>query len=316
MSFEDRKRGAGKEAFFRDPSLFAAEPFRIFGPLYYVGDKKVCVHLIDTGEGLVLIDSGYTHTIHLLVDSIWRQGFDPKQIRYIVHTHGHHDHFGASNEFRRLYGCELVIGRTEAEYLKIHPEISCISFCYHTPLAYVPTEFQRVLEDGEVFVCGSLRMLCRSIPGHTPGAMAFFFDVTEGGRTYRAGLFGGAGKFSVSKEALEHYGEPLSLQQDMLNSIDKVRGEHVDIHLGNHPANNATFEKRARMLAGEKDAFIDPASWSGFLDKTREKFVEMFEKEAAEKKTIIKGNRFDHCHRAFAAQQKRKPFGEYSGGLS
>ena len=198
MTFEEKAKGVGKLDFLRDPSLYAAEPFRIFGLLYYVGDKKVCVHLIDTGDGLVLIDAGYTHTIHMLVDSIWRLGFDPKQIRYIVHTHGHHDHFGASNEFRRMYGCDLVISRTEAEWLKVNPAISAISFCHHTPLAYVPPEFQRLLEDGEDFVCGCLKMHCVAIPGHTPGAMAFFFDVTEDGRTFRAGLFGGAGLFTVS----------------------------------------------------------------------------------------------------------------------
>ena len=284
MTFEEKAKGAGKQDFYRDPSLYACEPFRIFGPLYYVGDKKVCAHLIDTGDGLVLIDSGYTHTIHMLVDSIWRLGFDPKQIRYIVHTHGHHDHFGASNEFRLLYGCDLVISRTEADYLKKNPAIACLVFCSHTPLAYVPPEFQRVLEDGEDFICGNLRMRCVSIPGHTPGAMAFFFDVTEGGRTYRAGLFGGAGLFTVSKEALEHFGEPMSLQQDMLDSLEKVRGERVEIHLGNHPAHNATFAKRARMLAGEKDAFIDPESWGRFLDQTREKFLKMFAEEAAKEK--------------------------------
>lgn len=286
MTFEEKyaARVAGKVEFYRDPSLYACEPFRIFGPLYYVGDKKVCVHLIDTGEGLVLIDSGYTHTIHMLVDSIWRLGFDPKQIRYIVHTHGHHDHFGASNEFRRLYGCDLVMSETDAEYLKVNPDFSFLQFCSYTPLAYIPPEFQKTLKDGEDFICGNLKMHCVSIPGHTPGAMAFFFDVTEDGRTFRAGLFGGAGLFSASKEALEHYGEPMSLQQDMLASIEKVRGERVEIHLGNHPSHNATFAKRTRMLQGEKDAFIDPPSWNRFLDETRDKFLKMFEKEAAEGK--------------------------------
>mgnify|MGYP001712241770 CR=1 FL=1 len=33
-------------------------PFRIWGNVWYVGDSWVCVHLIDTGDGLLLIDSG------------------------------------------------------------------------------------------------------------------------------------------------------------------------------------------------------------------------------------------------------------------
>lgn len=33
-------------------------PFRLYGNVWYVGDSWVCVHLIDTGDGLLLIDSG------------------------------------------------------------------------------------------------------------------------------------------------------------------------------------------------------------------------------------------------------------------
>ena len=33
-------------------------PFNLYGPIWYVGDSWVCVHLIDTGNGLLLIDSG------------------------------------------------------------------------------------------------------------------------------------------------------------------------------------------------------------------------------------------------------------------
>ena len=36
------------EDYYKNPSDYNIEPFRIFGNLYYVGDKKVCIHLIDT----------------------------------------------------------------------------------------------------------------------------------------------------------------------------------------------------------------------------------------------------------------------------
>ena len=45
--------------FYEDPQKYAIDPFRIFGNLYYVGDQKVTSHLIDTGDGLILIDTGY-----------------------------------------------------------------------------------------------------------------------------------------------------------------------------------------------------------------------------------------------------------------
>lgn len=284
MTYEEIKRDYqnSNRAFYRDPADFYMEPFRIFGPLYYVGDKRVCVHLIDTGAGLVLIDAGYPHTIHLLVDSIFRLGFDPREIRYILHTHGHYDHFGASNEFRKLYGCELVISKTDANLLRENPSASSLSWCETVaPLAYIPPDFQLELEDGDVFRCGALAVHCVQIPGHTPGAMAFFFDVTEDGRTCRAGLFGGSGLGSVRRPVLEHRSQPLSLQQDMLASLEKVRGERVDIMLGNHPSNNDTLGRRRRQLEEGGNPFIDPSAWKSFLDMTRERFLKLYAEESA-----------------------------------
>ena len=78
-SFRERHR-----AFYEDPEKGRMEPFHIFGNLYYVGDKHVCMHLIDTGAGLVLFDCGYGHTTHMIEDSIRKLGFDPKDLKYII----------------------------------------------------------------------------------------------------------------------------------------------------------------------------------------------------------------------------------------
>lgn len=34
-------------------------PFKMYGNLYFIESSRVSVHLIDTAEGLVLIDTGY-----------------------------------------------------------------------------------------------------------------------------------------------------------------------------------------------------------------------------------------------------------------
>lgn len=36
--------------FYKHPSRYYLEPFKIAGNVYYIGDKKVCSHLIDTGD--------------------------------------------------------------------------------------------------------------------------------------------------------------------------------------------------------------------------------------------------------------------------
>ena len=285
MNYQERlKEYVDKMAdFCRDPAKYHEDPFRIYGPLYYVGDRRVCLHLIDTGEGLVLIDSGYPHCIHMLTDSIWRLGFDPKDIRLIVHTHGHYDHFGASNEFRRLYGCDLAISRVDAEYMKKDPRFSLLEWSPDTPAAYDPPEFQVLLEDGQDLTIGNLTIHCRLVPGHTPGVMAFFFDVTENGKTLRAGLLGGVGLSALRRYHIEEFGLPAHLPQDMLRAVESLKAEHVDIHLGNHPGNNHTLEKREKMIATGENPFLSETDWGVFLTDLEAGIRKVIAEDAAER---------------------------------
>lgn len=251
--------------FFRHPSIARIEPFRIADNLYYVGDKKVCIHLIDSGDGLILIDSGYLGTEHLLVDSIWRAGFDPKNVKIILHTHGHSDHFGASQEFKRMYGCKLIISKIDAELAKAN-NINSQLFPLVTPLT-----FDEELEDGDTVALGNVKIRCVLTPGHTEGVMSFFFDVTDQGTTYTAGLFGGVGTNALTLPFIIKNGYSEDLPLKMLASIELMKKEKVDIHLGNHPGNNHTLEKRERQITEGGNPFIDENSWIDFLNSLEKK---------------------------------------------
>ncbi len=253
--------------FYAHPSIAWIEPFKIADGLYYVGDRKVCVHLIDTGDGLILIDSGFPSAMHLLVDSIWRAGFDPKEVRWIVHTHGHYDHFGASEEFRRLYGTKLAISRVDAEALK-RPHTSAINEKTF-PFVTAPT-FDHEIEDGEVFSLGRVSIRCVLTPGHTAGVLSLFFDVVSEGQTYLAGLLGGVGTAAMTLPYTHHNNLSADMPQQMLRSIERVWDEPVAVHLGNHPSNNRTLQKREQQLLVGGNPFVAPESWHTFLEGLKE----------------------------------------------
>ena len=268
-----------KMPYYTNPATGFVEPFQIADNLYYVGDKAVCVHLIDTGDGLILLDAGFPCAAPLLIESIWRAGFDPKDVKWIIHTHCHFDHYGASELFRTLYGTKLAIGRIDAEMLaelpgRGHLDLSALRFAQN------PT-FDRVLEDGEIFELGNTRIRCVLTPGHTSGVMTFFFDVTWEGKTYLAGLFGGAGINAMSLPYICHNQEAPDLTDQMLRSIDKIWDEPVVVHLGNHPANSKTMQKRKKQLEEGGNPFIAPESWHDFLTELREDTLKMAEKNKA-----------------------------------
>ena len=89
------------------------EPFRIIGNVYFAGVFQASTHIIDTKDGLILIDPGYSNSLYLVIDSIHRLGFDPRDIKYIVNTHWHYDHAEATAALADLSGAKTLIGREE-----------------------------------------------------------------------------------------------------------------------------------------------------------------------------------------------------------
>ena len=62
--------------------------------------------------------------------------------------------------------------------------------------------------------------------------------------------------FVTLREArLKECGLSMEMRKVFSESIDKVWDEKVDVMLGNHPFHNDTYDKHARVLNGEKDAF-------------------------------------------------------------
>ena len=243
------------------------EPFCICNGVYFVGAYCGSSHLIDTGEGLILLDTGYPQTLYQIIANIQKLGFDFRDIKYIVHSHGHYDHLGATKALVELTGAKTFLGEPDRDYANGTLDLSCakeIGYEY-----YETFEPDVLLHDGDVIKLGNISIRCVSTPGHTPGTISFFFDIEDDGKTYTCGMHGGVGVNSIKKAFLDRYGLPYSYRQDFINSLNRVRNEKVDIFLGNHAWNNQTKEKGLFRLENPDapNPFIDPDAWSAFIDK-------------------------------------------------
>ncbi|MBO4304367.1 MAG: MBL fold metallo-hydrolase [Lentisphaeria bacterium] len=260
---------------------YPVAPFRVFGNLYFVGIEPASTHLIDTGAGLIVIDPGYPESLYIVLESIRRLGFDPMKIKYIVLTHGHYDHLGAALHLQKLCGGETFIGRPDRDYANGTRDLT-----WAKELGYASYESafepDHLLDDGDKITLGGTTITARLTPGHTEGTLSFFFDVSDGVRTLRAGMHGGVGMNSLSGAFLKSHGLPMDLQKQFLAGLDLCRKEKVEVFLGNHVGQNDTLGKGKRVLAGEKDAFIDPKGWLDFLDKSEKRMRDLMAKEQAE----------------------------------
>ncbi|MBE6928938.1 MAG: MBL fold metallo-hydrolase [Ruminococcaceae bacterium] len=257
--------------FYAYPHLHGFAPFRMVGNLYYVGDDNVGIHLIDTGDGLILIDSGYPENQAWLIQSIWQLGYNPSMIRYIVHTHGHFDHMGTTALLQQLSSnVKTVMSAIDAAAIRENPDLitaDCHDFC-HGCIFDIDVE----LSDGDHIRLGNTDLWVKPAPGHTMGTLAIFFTVQDGDRTLIAGMHGGMGYGTMYREYMEKY-HIVGAREAFAEGLVRLQDEHVDILLGNHTGQNQLMKKREQLLSGaETNPFIDPTEWKSMLIKAQANF--------------------------------------------
>lgn len=237
----------------------ALQPFRMHANLYFVGSEKVSVHLLDTSEGLVLIDTGYPEMHDLILENIRAMGFAPEKLRAIFHTHGHIDHYGNTRELVALSGATTYISRIDNAIVDGTLDLSWAKELHLEPIP--PFSCDVLMEDGQVFRFGDTEIRCVLTPGHTDGVMSFFITLKDG---TVAGMQGGAGMNSMKAAFLRAYGLSFDCRTRFKESLVRLAEEQVDLMLGNHPNQNDTASKMQRILAGESDV-LDREEWQRYL---------------------------------------------------
>ena len=254
---------------------WALLPCQISDELYYVGTKHGPSHLLDTGDGLTLIDTGFPQNAYMILENIRALGFNPYKIKNIIHTHAHVDHMGSTRAIVSMTGAKTWLGKGDEDAASGKNDLAYYKE-YELPFLepFVP-DF--TLSDKQTVKLGNVEILFLSTPGHTDGTLSLFLDLHWQGKTYRGGMFGGAGLNTLSKDYLSRHGLPLENREKYLNSLDVLSKRKIEIHLGNHLSDNNHLEKMNRLGKNE-NPFIDPNSWSNFLSEKRKVALEFFEK--------------------------------------
>lgn len=243
------------------------KPFQMYGNLWYVGDSWVCAHIVDTGNGLLLFDAGNcgNAATAMLINAIWEAGFNPADVKWLVLSHGHVDHIGAVNFFKRMFGTKIYLGEPDARNFREHPELALI----HESTDYMDELFTPDVEihEGDVIDFGGTEVTFHLAPGHTDGVISCFFDVTDGAEVKRVGYYGGFGFNTLQKAYLQEIGdETFSRRKIYLESIQKVINEKVDIFMPNHTNNVDLLNKRQYMIEHpDENPFVDETAWKTYL---------------------------------------------------
>lgn len=213
-------------------------PGQAFDNLYFFGNRVDSTWALNTSAGIILFDAMFPHEIEeTVLEAMPDFGLDPADIRYVVISHGHADHFGGAALLQERYGSEVVMSNTEWHYLQDTQADG------DAPL---PARDITVL-DGDSLTLGDTTVRFVTTPGHTPGTISSIFPVQDGGETHLAALWGGTAMNFLLAEDVAVY----------LRSIDKFRriDPAIDVVLSNHAyADGADMKLDALSGRGPEEA--------------------------------------------------------------
>jgi metallo-beta-lactamase class B len=161
-----------------DPAI---EPTQLFDNVWALGDEGTTVYAVKTADGIVLIDALYPDKYEkVLLPQMAKAGLDPAQVKAVLITHGHADHFGGSQYFQSKYGAKVVLSAADWDL------VAKAKMPEGHPAPHRDVE----AEDGKAVTFGGVAFTPVFTPGHTPGSLAWIFPVQDSGRARMAGMFG------------------------------------------------------------------------------------------------------------------------------
>jgi glyoxylase-like metal-dependent hydrolase (beta-lactamase superfamily II) len=145
----------------------------------------VNAYLLETTDGLVLIDAGWPGKTDAIFQAVHYAGQDPKNIRHLVLTHGHIDHAGSAAEVIEQTGARAyahsadldLIGNGRAEHPGtsitpgIIPKLVYRFFIKPGGTTYKPFAIDQTLDDGQCLPMAPEVEVIHS-PGHCAGHVA------------------------------------------------------------------------------------------------------------------------------------------------
>ncbi|MGM8887103.1 MBL fold metallo-hydrolase [Psychrobacter sp. 1U2] len=112
--------------------------------------------------------SGHTATssIDEVIAFVREQGWE---LVYVIETHAHADHISAAIHVKEMLGGQLVIGQHITEVQKTFKQI----FNFDTRFRTDASQFDILMDDGEILELGSITITAMYVPGHTRADMAY-----------------------------------------------------------------------------------------------------------------------------------------------
>jgi len=246
---------------------FAAEnwsqpqsPIRLHGNSYYVGSAGLSSVLIDSGDGLILLDGTLPKNAPMIEANIRALGFRLENVKYILNSHAHFDHAGGIAQIAKDSGATVVVSPSGAQALRaghaVADDPQAADADGGFPAVTAPI---REIADGETLRLGNVAITAHSTPGHTPGSTTWTWRSCE--KTRCLDLVYGDSINAISTKGFHFLADKThgDLTPRIRQSIATLAALPCDILVPVHPDSNGLDRKIARIASGDatSDALID-----------------------------------------------------------
>ncbi|OHB65358.1 MAG: hypothetical protein A2Y77_07015 [Planctomycetes bacterium RBG_13_62_9] len=253
------------------------EPFRIAGNLYYVGASDVTAYLVTTGEGHILLDTGFKGTVPIIRANVKKLGFALSDIKVLLNTHAHIDHAGGLAELKELTGAKLMAMDDDVPQLRAGGKGD---YAYGDSIPFPVVTLDRILHDGDKVALGDVEMVAHKTPGHTRGCTTWTMKVRDGEKTCDV-VFIGSPTLNPNTRLSGNEKYP-NVVADYRKGFEVLKALKCDIFLGAH---GSYFDMADKIKRREADPtvnpFIDPTGYRKFIEVHEQRFLDQLKSEAA-----------------------------------
>ena len=231
------------------PTVTTVEPAKIFDNLYFVGTPAVSAWAVTTSQGIIVIDSlnNPREAESFIEGGLRKLGLDPTQVKYVIITHGHADHYGGAQYLADKLKAQLVMSETDWNFL------STARPSTNPDRGPIPRRGMS-LKSGDKLTLGDTSIEIVEIPPHTPGAISLIIPLKDGSATHVGALWGGIGfNFQRTEENFATYSNSVGRFADI------AKARNVDVQMANHPNFDRALEKIAALKtrgAGQPNPFV------------------------------------------------------------
>jgi metallo-beta-lactamase class B len=222
-------------------------PVQLFDNLYYVGSYLQSMWAVTTSEGIILHDTAFDYMAEALItEGLTELGLDPADIKYVIVSHGHGDHYLGAKYLQDTYGARIIMSEADWDVMagdNNAPELK-------------PTR-DMIATDGMELTLGDTTLTLYVTPAHTPGTISTLIPLKDGNRWHLGSIWGGNGfgyrHFSERSEALATY----SASAKRFHEI--TARARADVYLSSHTNHDRTLDKINAVkyrLPGDTHPFV------------------------------------------------------------